>query len=493
MRTISFRVRVCVLGLTTLTAVVITAAALSPASGNGPTTFTGTSSGAIVTVTNSGTGQAISATGSTSSATGVIYSATSAAGSAAIRGNALSTSLTSSYGVIGSSKNSYGVFALTSAPTSSALFAENLSLTGGGAMKALSAGNAISAASSNASGVVGQTTFVSGSLGTAQAGVLGQDLEATTGFNSGVTGTTTHGLYGVYGKSNGSANAGVAGQGLAGTITGVHGISVAGAGVLGETSSGIASSGVAGVKGIDKSTSGSSNSGVAGVSTNGTGVYGTSTSSVGLEAVNSSDSTPALYVSGGTGSSSFNTYPLVTFHSKDTSISCNGGSQSNIDVFSVDSEGNSYQCGSTNTGMDPLVAHRTLSGHIVGTYAAQQTTQTLEDFGEAQLVNGLAYVRVDPAFTALIDHSTRYMVFITPQGDTPGWLYVSQRTPTGFVVREHGADRSTVAFDYRIGAKPLDASGARLPVFTRPLLGPQPPHTLPQLRAPPREMQKFGR
>jgi hypothetical protein len=43
-------------------------------------------------------------------------------------------------------------------------------------------------------------------------------------------------------------------------------------------------------------------------------------------------------------------------------------------------------------------------------------------------------------------------VFLTPNGDCKG-LYVSQKSPTSFVVRELGGGTSNIVFDYRIMAK----------------------------------------
>jgi hypothetical protein len=63
-----------------------------------------------------------------------------------------------------------------------------------------------------------------------------------------------------------------------------------------------------------------------------------------------------------------------------------------------------------------------------------------------------------------------YHVFVTPEGDCKG-LYVTQKSPAGFVVRELQGGRSTLTFDYRIVAKPLDDDGRRLalaPPLERP-------------------------
>jgi hypothetical protein len=94
-------------------------------------------------------------------------------------------------------------------------------------------------------------------------------------------------------------------------------------------------------------------------------------------------------------------------------------------------------------------------------YSARTTAPVMEDFGEAQLVNGRGYVRLDPALSDVIDNRTAYHVFLTPEGDGNG-LYVSQKTPAGFTVREQHGGRSTLSFEYRILAKPVDDDAKRL-------------------------------
>jgi hypothetical protein len=92
---------------------------------------------------------------------------------------------------------------------------------------------------------------------------------------------------------------------------------------------------------------------------------------------------------------------------------------------------------------------------------------TLEDNGEAQLVNGMARVALDPAFGATIDR-TSYMVQVTPEGMTRGVLCVTQRTPAGFFVQENMGGRSTVPFSYRIAARPYGSTAPRLPLASMP-------------------------
>jgi hypothetical protein len=95
------------------------------------------------------------------------------------------------------------------------------------------------------------------------------------------------------------------------------------------------------------------------------------------------------------------------------------------------------------------------------------TTPQLEDVGSATLSSGRAVVRFDAALADVIDVRAGYRVFLTPDGDSKG-LYVEQKTAGGFVVRESQGGRSTIAFDYRIVAKPLRLHGERLARVVEP-------------------------
>jgi hypothetical protein len=67
-------------------------------------------------------------------------------------------------------------------------------------------------------------------------------------------------------------------------------------------------------------------------------------------------------------------------------------------------------------------------------YCMEAPESVFEDFGDDRVVNGRASVRLDRDFAAVVrgDH---YRVFLTPEGDCKG-LYVSNKTPTSFEVRE---------------------------------------------------------
>jgi hypothetical protein len=57
------------------------------------------------------------------------------------------------------------------------------------------------------------------------------------------------------------------------------------------------------------------------------------------------------------------------------------------------------------------------------------------------------------------------MVLITPEGDSNG-LYVVNKSSVGFEVHENRAGRSTLAFSYRIVAKPFGERPVRLQMIT---------------------------
>jgi hypothetical protein len=80
------------------------------------------------------------------------------------------------------------------------------------------------------------------------------------------------------------------------------------------------------------------------------------------------------------------------------------------------------------------------------------TEHWFEDAGSAHLSNGEAVVNIESLFGETVSTGVDYHVFLTPNGDCKG-LYIAQKSPTSFVVRELGGGTSTIAFDYRIMAK----------------------------------------
>jgi hypothetical protein len=91
----------------------------------------------------------------------------------------------------------------------------------------------------------------------------------------------------------------------------------------------------------------------------------------------------------------------------------------------------------------------------------QSPENWMEDFGSGMVQNGVAVVKIDPAFAETVTADASYHVFITPNGDSKG-LYVIRKTATSFEVRESGGGTSSLSFDYRIVAKRRGYEAQRL-------------------------------
>lgn len=250
----------------------------------------------------------------------------------------------------------------------------------------------------------------------------------------------------------------------------------------------------AGVSGIDFSSNFAvtSNAGVRGASTNGAGVRGTSTNGAGVSASSenghgidasgdvggvsaSSRAGPGVELIGGTFDfSNGNTIPALSivgnpppglFPTPDLIDACGAGQASPCesseatfrvlqggDVFIT---GKIFTAGSCSTGC--LHAQNSVQ-EAVRLYTPQESLPTVEDFGEAQLSAGRAYVHIDSSFGDTIDQRAQYLVFITPEGDA-NTLFVHQKSSSGFAVTESrgGKDsmRSSIVLWPRRSARQL--------------------------------------
>lgn len=117
----------------------------------------------------------------------------------------------------------------------------------------------------------------------------------------------------------------------------------------------------------------------------------------------------------------------------------------NANVFRVDESGNMTIGGAKSA----VVAAGEYGTRKM--YAIESTGVWFEDFGTAQLQGGLALVEIDPVFAETVNLEVGYHVFLTP---VDGWasLYVANKTPTSFEVRDAGG-RADIAFDFRIVAR----------------------------------------
>jgi hypothetical protein len=314
------------------------------------------------------------------------------------------------------------------------------------------AGDAVVAASMNKDGVRAKTSFNSQTQQSATAGVVGIDTSQFS-FNAGVFGETRGGLAGVLGrglsKSPFTGNFGVWGETL--------------------TRSASSTSGFGGVIGYDLSTDGNTGDyGVVGYSPNGTGVLGHSLNDVSIEGAPSgryfvTNGGPNI-TTGIIGAApvagaflSLDTsgmFPALLVQSGFGSDLMRGVSNTGSAVMSLDNSGNMVLAGTlTQNGM-PHALQRTVSGTTIPTYGTAQIRPTIEDVGQAELVDGRAYVQLTPGFLSILDLRMPYEVFVTPAGPSRG-LYVTAKSARGFEVMENPGGHATLAFDYRVVGSPL--------------------------------------
>jgi hypothetical protein len=239
-----------------------------------------------------------------------------------------------------------------------------------------------------------------------------------------------------------------------GASIGVYGIINSGDtgafGVYGSTASS-SSSGVFGQQLLTGSTTGSGHgysAGVWGDSGGGVGLMGTADNSNGLVAVNNSPTgyTTAFLENESTDATAF------VLYTNGTSF---GGH------CSVDVKGN-LACSGSTSAVVPLDG----GTRNVALSTIQSPQSWFEDFGSAQLVNGVAVVHLDPDFIQTVNAEVDYKVFPVPDGDCKG-LYVANKTATSFEVRELGGGTSNVSFDYRVTALRRNYENVRFADHTR--------------------------
>jgi hypothetical protein len=280
-------------------------------------------------------------------------------------------------------------------------------------------------------------------------------------------GNSSSGQYALSGMdtaNNGSMNAGVFGA-TTGDSAGVMGIASAGAGLGNST-------GVFGASdddGVGVQGQGQGGPAVAGFSYSGDGVEAQSVSSYGVVAEQTTLASPSPNIGDESGlyASSQNGAGVYAYSKQDPAIVAEMGCNKYINNFDqnqqscegllVVQDGNSgypllvYEPGSTQTCSSPKYPFYVNSaGDVVEcgttttsdvyqrspdpssdtvTYAAKQTESTVEDFGSAQLVNGMASIPLAADYRRAINANATYMVFLTQYGDGNG-LYVGWRSIT---------------------------------------------------------------
>lgn len=364
-------------------------------------------------------------------------------------------------------------------------------------------GPGIRGISVNGNGLAGATKNISTSVATGREGLIGNDISTSGGFNAGVRGLAVRGA-GVAGQSGSGAAAassnvdGVFGNSAGGLtnvgvegFTGPVGLSGSLAGVQGNnnlTSTAVRANGFGGPLFVGNNSaardvftvddggnlSATGNASIGGSESVGGTVFGGNfLDSLGGEFL--SHDTGLVGAIGGTltgvkagvqGDNTSDVNSIAVRANGTGGLLFDGNSSSSTDVFTVDNFGNIRITGLIFTGgscASGCARGASEPGMHVTSYAPRESEPTMEDFGEAQLAGGQAYVHLDPAFANVIDRRSNYLVFLTPEGDNRG-LYVTQKSSVGFMVRESQGGRSTLAFSYRIVAKPFGVRATRLPM-----------------------------
>jgi hypothetical protein len=391
-----------------------------------PQTINSASSGPMLTVNNnSSSGTAIFGTGTNVGVGGTTTSPTAPGG---VSGLDVSSSGTGT-GVYGYSANGYGVNALS--PNGSAI---NATTTNGvGVFANAPTGDA----------VIGNTNSGYGLIGTANSG-------------EGINGTTISGAAGVEGDS--SSN-GYLMPAVLGAQFGSDGINV---GALGTTASG-AGAGVYGQNGGTQSSNGAANGlgagiwGDAGTAEDGqAAIVGTADGQEAGDFRNDSSTIPTLSII------NYSNFPLYAqggcvFGDNNGVYECTGTAY--CEIVSGD-----LSCTGSKNAVVPIDGGQ----RIVALSAIESPKNWFEDFGSEHLSNGVATITLDPEYAQTVNTEENYHVYLTPNGDCKG-LYISQKTPTSFEVRELGRGTSNIAFDYRIVALRKNFESIRLKDHTHDL------------------------
>lgn len=309
----------------------------------------------------------------------------------------------------------------------------------------------------------GTTTWGIYGTATKTDGVHG--VTSTTTGGSGVTGiakaTSGKPAYGVYGSSK-NAN-GIYGETSSSKAAAVYGKTLSSSsGVYGE--GGLYGIGVHGDTQLGTGVFGYASGDAAGVDGEAGGGYGLGVSGVGDTGVRAEGTDTGLYAS-----ATSNGQPIISVGAP------SGG------TFETDYAGDGFFSGIVTAAGFSMGVHRRDGGRVIASASLAPST-TIEDTGTARLEGGEAAVRFDPAFASTIDVGRGYQVFLTPNGETRGWLYVAAKLERGFIVREAYHGRSSVYFDYRIVAHPYGVSDDRLPLLNvkRPRIPHLPPHVQPR-------------
>ncbi|HWY98788.1 MAG TPA: hypothetical protein VNY36_06865 [Bacteroidia bacterium] len=348
------------------------------------------------------------------------------------------------------------------------------------------AGDVFSVFASGSAGAINAlgASAINGYSATTGVGVYGENTGTGIGTfgNSASTGT------GVWGENN-ATGFGTIGDNSLATAT-------AGAGVQGQ----VASNGIFGVVGLNPSTTAGgagggvyaeadfgSGSGVVAfeTATNGVGVFGLAANATGYAGVaGSGGNTLGVIAPAGT-------YPGGVFQGSWCGVSGWAGDGTKklgyggyfVDSISTIAANNivtmisTYQAPTSyailSTATKSTIVND-LSGGQVIMFCNESPEVLFEDYGEGELVNGEAHIKMDPIYAASVTINDKHplKVYIQLEGDCNG-VYVTDKTTEGFTVKELHSGTSNVKFSYHVIANRKDEPSSkytdvRYPPFVRP-------------------------
>jgi len=348
-------------------------------------------------------------------------------------------------------------------------------------------GIGVHGSSSAGFGVLGQDTNGTGVLGSAASGtgVVGQSVSGAgvsgkSSSSPGVTGNSQS-AQGVFGTSVSSAGV----VGLSTTGTGVRGRTASGIGVIGESTQSMgvygSANGQPGVRGDSNS-----NHGVMGMSTTGNGVMGWSTQGdAGVYGYSEKKHAIQAHTVSGVGVYADSATYVGVVGSQSGNVRAPGAgviglAETGFGVIAYSSSGMAlYAKANLNLAArfdGDVEVHGSLSvvggaksavvRHSDGShrqlYCMESPESWFEDFGEARLRGGIAKVKLDRHYAALV-RTDQYQVFLTSYDAVQ--LYVHRRARRGFEVRALPVSEGThvsARFGYRIVARRKDITAPRL-------------------------------
>lgn len=275
---------------------------------------------------------------------------------------------------------------------------------------------------------IGSTTTTLNTVATGSPGF--RVTESGNGsFYNGITDAIADGIQGYTNIPNA---AGVFGRNDIGNGIGSAGVASSGIGVYGQTDGGSA-----------LTASATSGFGIYAQSGSGIGVYSSSANSYGV-----------VGTSGGAGY--YGIYGITTANSG----AAFAGGTNNPNAFAAVFGGTVVVNGTFMVSGTKSAAVPNADGSHRLVYCMESPESWFEDFGEAKLIGGKADVKIEAGFADTI-HTDQYHVFVTPYGNSAG-LFVTNRSATGFSVREQNNGASNLTFSYRIVAKRKDVAAERL-------------------------------